>query len=427
MGRGSPAEIMPASSTERGADPRGGPGTAARTPGLQVVTAKRVVERDATAEGLLRARPPRSPGAGRSVGAGRDSGDRVFGERRQVTIVSCRLTVEPALVAPRWISKEVDHLLHAQHATISRSRRSTAGAASAIADRVVLLSATQASGTARDAQCGRPLDVVASVARTNQRGVEHRIPLDVRVGIHTGLVVARDTVNRLRSISSESRRRRRRRSRRARRAGDPAERRDPRCCARIRRRKPGAASDIGVRCADRAVPCRRRLLGLGRAAQLAAFRLLPSVGVARSRRSRKRGENGGSPGTVRAALGEAGVGKSRLLQGASPRGTGRAWLACRCTPENHTSPLRPFVDLLGAVREPLGDLLARNGLEVATVLPLFEALLAAPRREFQGRDDDSRAAEGVDARGAGSPSPEDERGAPVVLAIEDLALGRRRP
>ncbi len=422
MGRGSPAEIMhrqlDASAVPIPEAVRGLP--LGRL--LQVVTAKRVVERDATAEGLLHAldrldrQVPVSPSEPVAI-----PGDGVSGERRQVTIVSCRLTVEPALVAPDL--EEVDHLLHAQHATISEIAAQHGGRlASAIADRVVLLFGyTQASEDSARRAVRAALDVVASVARTNQRGVEHRIPLDVRVGIHTGLVVAREHRQ---SAALDL-------------VGVT-----PQTAAAIEARAPSGA--ILLSAATRALlregfavepagPLRTsesdapielfRVDGASSDSVVPRGRVqTPLVGRRREVEAlteawRKAGE--GSPGTV-LLLGEAGVGKSRLLQELRRAVPAEAWLACRCTPENRTSPLRPFVDLLGAVREPLGDLLARNGLEVATVLPLFEALLGRAATDSRDETMTPERQKELTLEALVRLLLKMSEGAPVVLAIEDL-------
>ena len=423
VGRGSVAEVMhrqlDASAVPIPESVRGQP--LGRL--LQVVTAKRVVERDATAEGLLHAldRIERA-GAGAQPSRLPLPDDAIRGERRQVTIVSCRLTVDPAGASTDL--EEVDQLLHAQHATFAEIAAQGGGrVASAIADRVVLLFGyTQASEDTARRAVRAALEVAASVARANERGAGRGPRLDVRVGVHTGVVVAREHrqggVVDLVGVT-------------------------PQTAAAIESRAPGGA--VLVSSATRALL--RDGFSLEAAGILAPpdaeapselFRVLdaaPSAGIARvavetplvGRRREVEALGAAWSGAVEGRprslllLGEAGVGKSRVLRELRREVPAEAWLTCRCTPENRTSPLRPFVDLLGTVREPLAGLLERHGLDVPSVLPLFEALL--------GRGT-------TDSRDEPTMTPERQKeltlealvrlllrmseSSPLVLAIEDL-------
>src|SRR5262249_36785394 len=69
-------------------------------------------------------------------------------------------------------------------------------------------------------------------------------------------------------------------------------------------------------------------------------------------------------GTSRALVlvGEAGIGKSRLLRELRSGLPADAWLECRCALEGAQSPLRPFADLLASLTEPVHELLDRHGL-----------------------------------------------------------------
>ena len=423
MGRGSPAEIVHR-QLDDGAVPipemvRGQP--LGRL--LQVVTAKRVVERDATAEGLLHALDRIERQAPDQMsGALAMPGDALLGERRQVTIVSCRLTIDPRGATPEL--EEVDQLLHAQHSAFAEIAAQHGGRlASAIADRVVLLFGyAQASEDSARRAVRAALELVAAVARANERNAARGLRLGVRVGGHTGVIVAREH-----------------------RQGGAVDLVGvtPQTAAAIESRAPEGA--VLVSAATRA------LLRDGFALEPAGvvdppdaeaptelFRVLDAASsegiarvaaetplVGRRREVEALGEawREASQGHARSMLllGEAGVGKSRVLRELRRQVPPEAWLACRCTPENRTSPLRPFVDLLGTVREPLGDLLERHGLDVPSVLPLLEALL--------GRG-------ATDSKDEPGMTPERQKeltletlvrlllrmseAAPLVLAIEDL-------
>src|SRR5437867_1882957 len=55
-----------------------------------------------------------------------------------------------------------------------------------------------------------------------------------------------------------------------------------------------------------------------------------------------------------------------------------SWLECRCVPESHGSPLRPFVDLLSATAQPIEAILGHYRFDLTDSFPLFAALLSLP-------------------------------------------------
>jgi TOMM system kinase/cyclase fusion protein len=97
-------------------------------------------------------------------------------------------------------------------------------------------------------------------------------------------------------------------------------------------------------------------------------------------------------GQVALLTGEAGVGKSRLVQVLRERlaNDPHTWLECRCSPYTQNSTLYPVIDLVEQLlqlsrddspEEKLGKLergLALAGLSLPEVLPLFAALLSVP-------------------------------------------------
>src|SRR5438876_2498218 len=161
---------------------------------LAIVTAKLVEKRDVTIEGLLEAlgtiqvseRPP-APEAARP-------GALPEGERRQLTVVSCRLTVAPREGRALDL-EEVDEVLHAQHAVYGELAASSGGQmAGVLADRVLLVFGyprTREDDARRAARTA--LAVAAEAARAATRlADEQGLRLEVRIGVHTGLVVVRE-------------------------------------------------------------------------------------------------------------------------------------------------------------------------------------------------------------------------------------------
>ncbi len=376
MGRGSPAEIL---HRQLDARPVPIPEIVRGSPLgklLEVVTAKRVLERDVTAEGLLRALDRLDRATPRHAAAQPAApGDEVAGERRQVTIVACRLAV--STVEETVDVEEVDQVLHALHATFGEIAARAGGQfASALADRVVLLFGySRAREDAARRAVRATLELREAVARASERSAARGIRLDVRIGVHTGVIVARElrrgaTID-LVGIT-------------------------PQTAAAIEARARGG--EILLSSATRA------LLREGFAIEPAGaletdgsagtelFRLLdvarpvdeprtrsetPLVGRTRELETLVSGWRRtveGEPGSL-LLLGEAGIGKSRILRELARDVPRDSWIVCRCTPDDRTSPLRPFVDVLAALPEPLEALLERLGFDVPAVLPLLQALM----------------------------------------------------
>ena len=80
-------------------------------------------------------------------------------------------------------------------------------------------------------------------------------------------------------------------------------------------------------------------------------------------------------------VGEAGIGKSRLLRELRRTVPVPSWFECRCVPESAGSPLRPIVGLLRAIGDSLEEILTRYGFDLNATLPLFATLLDVPLPE----------------------------------------------
>jgi TOMM system kinase/cyclase fusion protein len=79
-----------------------------------------------------------------------------------------------------------------------------------------------------------------------------------------------------------------------------------------------------------------------------------------------------------AITGEAGIGKSRLLRELHQRAAIERLLTLECAEENQGSPLRPVIDALSGIDQPLEVLLTTYGLGLADNLPLLGSLLSLP-------------------------------------------------
>lgn len=353
---------------------------------LQTVTAKQVEKRDVTIEALLQVLDGLPPRELLSPPDSTKAESLPEGERRQLTIVCCRLVVSSLDGKPLDV-EELDQLLQVQHASFAeRAARHGGHAASVLADRSLFVFGypqareDDARGAARAA-----LQIAAEVAsRSNRLEAERRIRLQVTIGIHTGVVIVRDqrqatllglfdvvgvtpqiatqleelakpgeilvsfdTLRLLRNeIASELAGKHR--------LGDFSA--DIPVYRLTAERRSGASPTIT---AGRETPL------IGRTPELS--QLLASWTETQA----------GKSGTVLIS-GEAGIGKSRLVWELRHRVPADAWLECRCVAEDQASPLRPIVDLLMTVSESLESLLTRYGFDVAETYPLFAALLSLP-------------------------------------------------
>ena len=353
---------------------------------LQTVTAKQTEKRDVTIEGLLEVLEQIAPLARLVVPSPTGPQQLAEGERRQLSLVCCRLTVT-SLDGTAVDVEDLDQLLHTERARWAElAGRSGGHIATVMADRVLLVfgypnaredDARRAARTA--------LQIAAEVARASARLQSERgMQLDVCIGVHTGLVIVRE----LRQTSRGSL--------------DDVVGPTPQVAARLMELAgPGevlvsadthrllrgevraeAAGTLAVSGVFGNVPVFRLIRGEQPAAGLETMspaRETPLVGRARQLaellETWARTKEGKAAAVV--IRGESGIGKSRLVRELRRQVPADAWLECRCVAENHHSPLRPVVDLLMTL-QPIEALLTRYGFELSEHYPLFAALLSTP-------------------------------------------------
>ena len=356
---------------------------------LEAVCAKRVEQRDVTIEALLRTLGSVESGEpARALDA--TTAKPAPGERRQVTVLSCRLGVARADGGGVDL-EELDEVIHAQHALYAELAARGAGqVANGFGNQSLLVFGYQQAHEDDARRAARiALSITAETSRRNaQLNSERGIQLAVHIGIHTGLVIAHELLRPTRETSldlvgltpqvalrlSEM-------------AGasevlastdtvrllrteiehEPiGERGVPElggniAVCRLTRVRPSAA---GVE----TIHSQRETHLVGRTQQLE--QLLAALERAQEGR-----------GAVSLITGEPGIGKSRLVRELRRRWPADTWLACQCVAENQDSPLRPFIDLLSAYEEPIEALLTRHGMDLTEYMPLFATLLSLPPDE----------------------------------------------
>jgi class 3 adenylate cyclase/predicted ATPase len=308
-------------------------------------------------------------------------------ERRQLTLVCCRLTVT-SLEGTAIDLEELDQLLHAEHAMCAQRAVGNDGqVASVLGDRILLVFGyPQAREDDARRAARTALQIVAEVESVNgSLQAERHLRLEVRIGVHTGLVVVRELRQAGRDALGE--------------IVGPT----PQIAAALVELAHGGEVLISVdtqrllrgempaepagtielpelSASLQALRLTRQQRHAARLDTVVAKRETPLVG-----RTRQLGElveawgraQGGQAGAV-FIRGEPGIGKSRLVRELRRQVPSNAWLECRCVVENQGTPLHPVVDLLGAIEEPLESFLARYGFDLGETVPLFAALLSRP-------------------------------------------------
>src|SRR5262245_58871873 len=161
---------------------------------LEAVTAKQIEKRDVTVEGLLQALSVSESGELQGPDVAEKSAALPPRERRQLTLVCCRLGVtRPDGAAPDL--EEVDALLHAQHAIFGElAGRSGGHIAGIMADRVLLAFGYPQAHEDDARRAARiALQIAAEAERAGARAQSERgLRLQAGFGVHTGLVIARE-------------------------------------------------------------------------------------------------------------------------------------------------------------------------------------------------------------------------------------------
>ncbi|KFE62314.1 TOMM system kinase/cyclase fusion protein [Hyalangium minutum] len=371
-------------------------------PLLRKVTQKDPKAREVTAQGLIqelesRAREGGGSGApqmGAGMGAGQALVETVImkadGEHRQLTAVCIGVTL--AGLEEREDVEEADQLHRGLYVALAEiARRLEAHVGGVLAERMVVF---MGYPTAREDDARRAarmaLEMVSELEQRAQELAEkHGASLEVRVGIHTGLVVSPSVLGGSSALSSAP---------------------------------VGPVPSVASRLAERASP--GAILVSTQTAKLLrdAFELMPAQEAQAGSWSMQSFELGpelrtashgqvaplfgrlwetellrqrwrqvvAGVGQALLITGEPGIGKSRLAQelAQQARDVPHTFLECRCSPEWRHSTLRPVVDLLerllgldrGSTPEQavaaLEALLLRYGFVLAEFLPLFAALLS---------------------------------------------------
>jgi TOMM system kinase/cyclase fusion protein len=327
---------------------------------LRAVTAPEVEKRDVTIEGLLQTLEVAELGerAHAHVAAPESP---AFGKRQQVTIVSCRLVRWPAEPAALDV-EEREELMRAQQALLAEiGAREGGRVAGSLGDRILLhFGFPHAREDDARRACRIALEIAAEVERRRAASPSGR-GIGVCIGVHTGLVIARAVRGTTQDGSLEM-------------AGAT-----PEIATELdARARPGEVlvSADTQRLLQREIHAEalgeQVLDALG--GPVPTFRLsragaatLEPLAIAETPLLGRTGElaqlldawNASRGGTPRHVLvtGDAGIGKSRLLRELRRKASDQVWLECRCAPEHSDSPLRPVVELLSGLRQPLESLL----------------------------------------------------------------------
>jgi TOMM system kinase/cyclase fusion protein len=311
-------------------------------------------------------------------------------ERRQLTAVCCGLTL--AGLEEREDIEEADHLHRGLYVALAElARRFEAHVGGVLAERMLVFLGYP---TAREDDARRAARMALEmVGEMERRGAElaekHRASLEIRVGIHTGLVLSQEA-----------------------RADSGMERSVlvgpvPSVASRLEvLAGPGvilisAQTAKLLRDSFALVPAREARVGSwsmqsfqlgGELRTSTPGQVMPLFGrLWESELLRQRWRQvqlGQGQGAL--ITGEPGIGKSRLAQELvqETRDTPRTFLECRCSPEWRNSTLRPVVDLLermlgldrGSTAEQaiaaLEELLSKYNFVLADTLPLLASLLS---------------------------------------------------
>ncbi len=357
---------------------------------LETVTAKPIERRDVTIDALLRALVETRPEGGTTPRQASDVEQLTEGERRQVTVVCCSLGFTSTDGRALDV-EEVDRSILGQRALCEQiAARHGGRIASVLGDRLlVVFGFPQArEDTARRAAYAAVEIAAALRQATAMLESDARLRGEVRIGVHTGLVIARpphrsgdeehgDVVGltpqiaiRLQElarpdeilVSVETQR-----LLRGTLPLEPAgEHRIPELSASVAVFR--LTEDRGARAGLETFPWVFETPLVGRSVELQQLQQMWS-------------QAGGGRGGALLVSGEAGIGKSRLIRELRRRVPSEAWLEARCAMEGQGSPLRPIADTLALAGPSLPVLLERHGFDLAEHLPLLTTALALPGSE----------------------------------------------
>jgi TOMM system kinase/cyclase fusion protein len=354
---------------------------------LQAVTVKDVEQRNVTIAGLLESLEAieRDVSVVRAAGACPAPGGE--GERRQLTIVSCRSTVTGAGGEAVDV-EDLDQVLRAQYALLGRLAREHEGTViSEIGDRALL---TFGLPRVRENDARRAVRLalrVVAESRSASAGLERErgLRVCVHVGVDSGVVIVRDdtegrppggfqVVGTSRQVAI-----------RLDESAGPGDVLVSSTTQRLLRDEMESEPAGEVRLPDSSARVQVFRVTGERPLELSDQRTeTPLINRAQELEQLVGTWRLAQAGEARAILvaGEPGMGKSRLLRELRKEVPRNAWLECRCVADNQASPLRPIVDLLTALPEPVDKaMLARLGLDVGQTLPLFSSLLSRPLDE----------------------------------------------
>src|SRR5437016_2930201 len=304
------------------------------------------------------------------------------GERRQVTVVSCGITVMTAEGLPPDI-EELDELLHGEHERLGQLAMRAGGHVASVTGGSLLIAFGYPSAREDDARGAvrTALRMAADVQRASDRLVAERsLRLELRTGIHTGLVIVRDHAQLLDMVGVTPRV-----ATRLQELARPGEilasqetqrllRGTVRCDAEGEHRFPELSHTLLVFrvTADPRPRADTDLTSFVRETPLVGRREPLGRLVDLWRRTQA------GRGGALLLTGEPGIGKSRLVRELRRRVPFDAWLEARCAAESQDSPLRPVAEMFAALGEPLDALLERRGFDLAETFPPPAMALSLP-------------------------------------------------
>ncbi len=352
---------------------------------LEAVTEKDITRRDVSVAGLLESlallerslAPVASPGGSKAP--------LLEGERRQVTILSCR----PAVTRADGLAvdlEDIDTVLRTQQRNCEAIAGQQEGiVVSASGDRVLLVFGYPRAHEDDARRAVRTALRLVSESRAAGLRLDggHSLRVALHVGVHSGVVFTREELGASGAGSITI-------------VGDAA-----RVAARL---DEHVAADEVLVSTDTWRLLRGELGGEpleidqpGGGARLRAHRIVERRGAAGAGMLTNRSDtpivgrerevqqlqafwqrvaSGGTEAML--VSGEPGIGKSRLIRELRQNLSGGRWLECRCVAENQNSPLRPIVDLLTSLPESLEELFDRHAFDLPRTMPLFASLLSLP-------------------------------------------------